>query len=136
MLKKLFILLFSVGLLFALEKEPFASQNNYETSFKQAVEKAQKANKGVYVFMIESYCPWCKKMAREVLSKESVNKALHKNFVPVVIMRDVDIYPKNYTVPGVPGHFFIDANNLDKFTRLVGYQKETAFKYIIEQNSH
>ncbi len=111
----------------------FAQKQGYITSYKKGLEEARKSGKPMMLVMVTHYCPWCRKFERATLSKKSINEAVHKNFVPVIINRDRAVYPKAFDVPRIPTVFFVDPKNEEGYWESPGYVKKSDFATVITE---
>jgi len=58
--------------------------------YPDALKKARKENKHVFVHFTATWCGWCKKMERETYTDTTVIKLLDKNFVCSKVWGDTD----------------------------------------------
>ena len=71
-------------------------------SWDDAMKKAQKENKMILVDAYTTWCGWCTKMEKDTYAKDSIQKLINANFVPVKINPEVTnvtykIGSKSYT---------------------------------------
>lgn len=114
--------------LFLFGSEEFGAQMKYEPTYKDALEKAKELNKPIALILVTSYCPWCRKLERQTLTKSEVDEQLHKDFVPVILNRDESVYPKKFFVPMVPTVVFIDPKNENAIYESIGFKHVKEFK--------
>lgn len=58
--------------------------------YPDALKKARKENKHVFVHFTATWCGWCKKMERETYTDTTIIKLLNKNFVCSKVWGDTD----------------------------------------------
>ena len=129
-MKLVFTLLFSLSL---FANEEFGAKMGYESNYQDALDKATKLNKPIAVIMVTSYCPWCRKLERQTLSKKDINDKLHESFVPVILNRDESSYPKNFYAPMVPTVFFVDPKTQKSLFESIGYKNVRDFKASLKE---
>ena len=122
------IVLSLVFSLFLFGSEEFGAQMKYEPTYQDALEKAKKINKPIALILVTDYCPWCRKLERQTLTKPDVDTQLHKNFVPVILNRDESIYPKKFSAPMVPTVVFVDPKNENAIYESIGFKHVKEFK--------
>ncbi len=114
-MKKLFILL-CLGFL-----SLHAAELDWAGSYQEAVQKAIKQQKNVMLLVTTTKCRWCRKLESTTLRDERVIKRLEKDYVSVHVTRDVDDYPEDLKVRGVPSTFFLDVNGKPIIKKVLGY---------------
>jgi len=97
----------------------FAPKSAYEKtelkwySMKEAQELAEKNNKKVFVFGQADWCHYCRKMEKEVFSKQDVVNTLNKYYYPVELTVDSDenifFQGETYTMSHISGMLGIDS---------------------------
>ncbi|KIM10317.1 MAG: hypothetical protein KU37_11000 [Sulfuricurvum sp. PC08-66] len=122
-----------MGMVWGLDPATFGNKMGYETSYEKALAKAQKEHKNIYLFMVTQHCPWCNKMSKEVLPIPALDAKIKAQYIPLVLDRDSDPYPEYLEAPGVPAHFFIDAKNPTRYSRVMGFQDQSAFEFLLMQ---
>jgi hypothetical protein len=100
---------------------------HYETDYDQARKKAMKNHKLLMLLVVKNDCGWCYKLAFSTLQTPKVKRELHKNFQSVLLNRDSDPIPNNYSCPVVPALYFIDPVDNEEVWRSKGYQKQKKF---------
>lgn len=110
----------------------FAQNMGYETEYKTALQKAKKEHKNLMLVLTTSYCPWCRKFETNVLSKEEVNKEVHKKYVPLILNRDKKEFPKQFKSTFTPVVYFIDASNETILHKVTGYNQREEFLYLLK----
>ena len=94
----------------------YSNETIWLHDYEQAIAKAKKEHKDVYLFIGADRCKFCKKYKEETLSDTAVMKRLAKDYVPVYLSRDQHLIPENYETDGVPRHYFIQANEKAYFS--------------------
>jgi thiol:disulfide interchange protein len=73
-------------------------------NYQDALKASEKNKKPIVVFFSAEWCPYCKKMEKEVLSDDTVQKSLQKvNFVKVDVDKERDIATK-FGIQKIPSH--------------------------------
>ena len=101
---------------------------NYEVSYEKALEKAQKQNKPIMMMIGQTDCPYCNKFEQKTLTRKSIHKKVVKNFIPLSVLRDKDIYPKQFKDIGVPTVLFINPKEQKTFYKSFGYKSKRDYK--------
>ena len=112
-----------------------AAALGYETDYAAAVAKAQKEHKNVMLVLVSGFCPWCRKFEQQVLRKEEVNTLVHRRYVPVILDKDKDAYPKRFNLSFTPIVQFIDPKTQQSYHRIVGYNEREAFLHWIKTDN-
>ncbi len=76
--------------------------------YDEALQEAAKTNKIVIVTVVSSTCHWCRKLESETLKTKVVENAINKDFIYVILNKDVDTIPPQLTHRMVPSTFFLD----------------------------
>lgn len=118
-MKKIFLLLFLVSLL-------FCQGIVFEKSYEAAMKKAAKENKPVMAVIVQTYCGWCKKFKERTLTSSDVIKAVNKNFVPLMLNKDYDEMPDDIRARMVPTTFFMDLNGEEIYST-IGFKSAKKF---------
>lgn len=116
-----------------INEDNFAQEMGYETSYEEAVKKAKKAKKNIMLVVVTNYCPWCRKFEQRVLLKKSVNDLVQKNYIPLILNKEKDKLPKNFSIPFSPVVYFIDFKSLKSYETVVGYNNKEEFLYLIKK---
>ena len=101
-MRLILLALLSTLLLSASDIANFAKEMQYETVYDVAKARAIKEKKPIMLVMVTHYCPWCRKFERRTLKKESINKRIHKEFIPLILNREAKKYPKQFYTPRIP----------------------------------
>jgi thioredoxin-related protein len=112
---------------------------DWDTGFKEA----QRLRKPVLVDVYTQWCGWCKRMDRDVYSREDVRAYLSKNFVAIKLdaeAPDVAHYgDREYTWRTLAGHFRITGypttiflrSNGDHVVSVPGYVEADKFQMLV-----
>ena len=115
-----------------INEENFASEMKYETNFDEAVKKSKKLQKNIMLVLVSNYCPWCRKFEQRVLLKEEVNTLIQKNYIPLILNREKDTFPKEFDASFTPIVHFIDYKTLKSYKNVIGYNNKDEFTYILK----
>jgi thiol-disulfide isomerase/thioredoxin len=83
----------------------------FQGTWMEAMEKADKEDKILFVDAFAKWCGPCKKMSREVFTQEEVGKFFNKNFINLKLdMEEADgvTFGHKYPVSAYPTLFFLD----------------------------
>lgn len=101
-------------------------------SFDNALKIAKEEDKIILLEVVATDCPFCDKMKNEVLSKESVQKAINKDFVLAKVNIDYDEMPLGLTEQMTPMFVFATADENVQDMRL-GFIEEENFLKLLEE---
>ena len=118
-----------------INEENFASEMKYETNFDEAVKKSKKLRKNIMLVLVSNYCPWCRKFEQRVLLKEDVNAIIQKNYIPLILNREKDPFPKEFDTGFTPIVHFIDHKTQKSYKSVVGYNNKDEFTYILKTDT-
>ena len=118
-----------------IDEENFASEMKYETNYEDAVKKSKKLHKNIMLVLVSNYCPWCRKFEQRVLLKEEVNAIIQKNYIPLIINREKDPFPKEFDTGFTPIVHFIDYKTQKSYKNVIGYNNKDEFTYILKSDS-
>lgn len=116
-----------------IDNNNFASQMKYENSYENAIKKAKKNKKDIMMVLVSNYCPWCRKFERNVLQQKNVNTLLHKKYIPLILNKDKDNFPKKYNKAFSPIVYFIDYKTLKSYESVIGYNNKDDFLHLINK---
>ena len=102
--------------------------NDYDTALKQA----QKENKDVYMLITSTACKWCRKFERITLSDKATIEGLEKNFIILVLTRNVDNIPSQFTAKRVPKHYFLTAKGEEIYSFLGFWNPDDFGSFVAE----
>ena len=118
-----------------INEENFASEMKYETNFDEAVKRAKKEQKNIMLVLVSNYCPWCRKFEQRVLLKKEVNAIIQKNYIPLILNREKDPFPKEFDTGFTPIVHFIDHKTQKSYKSVVGYNNKDEFTYILKTDT-
>jgi len=118
-----------------INEENFASEMKYETNFDDAVKKSKKLHKNIMLVLVSNYCPWCRKFEQRVLLKNEVNDLIQKNYIPLIINREKDPFPKEFDTGFTPIVHFIDYKTQKSYKNVIGYNNKDEFTYILKTDT-
>ena len=125
---KVFILFVLITLVLqAGSIEDFAADNGYEVSYEKALEKAKNEKKPIMLVMVTHYCPWCRKYEKNTLTKKSIKTLVSKKYVPLILNRSQQQFPKKFDTPRIPTTFFIDAKDERLIYSEMGFKTKSEF---------
>jgi uncharacterized protein YyaL (SSP411 family) len=101
---------FNVGALFSQE-EAEEDALTWFTSFDEAVEKADRENKYIFVLITApSWCKPCQFLESEIFTDSRVQAVLKSNYIPVKILDTNEEELENFDVLGFPTLYVYDDN--------------------------
>ena len=118
-----------------INEENFSSEMNYETNFDEAVKRSKKEKKNIMLVLVSNYCPWCRKFEQRVLLKEDVNAIIQKNYIPLILNREKDSFPKEFDTGFTPIVHFIDHQTQKSYKNVIGYNNKDEFTYILRTDT-
>ncbi len=92
---------------FLLVSSLLSADLEWPSDYKQALEKAKKEHKQVYMLITSQNCRWCRKFENKTLEDEQIMQKLQAKYVLLHIDRDKDFLPEKYKSKRVPRHYFI-----------------------------
>ena len=98
-------------------------------TFAEALAKAKVEDKLLFVDFYTTWCGPCKKMSKEIFTKEDVGEFFNKNFISLKIDAEKGEGPelaKKYEVSGFPTMIFFNADGSEN-KRLVGATPDAGF---------
>lgn len=112
--------------------------------FEKAVELAKKNDKKLIIDVYAQWCPWCRRLQREVYTDEAVQAYLKENFVLTRLdaeNRDETLRFKEYELSpaelstglgaeGFPTTVFLDSDG-EYITRLPGFLQAGEFLHVL-----
>lgn len=118
-----------------INEENFAAEMKYETSYKKAVKKAKRLKKNIMFVLVSNHCPWCRKFEQRVLLKKDVNDLIQNNYIPLILNKSTDKFPKKYNKAISPIVYFIDYKSLENYETTIGYNSRDEFLHILRKNN-
>ena len=88
----------------------YSNEEIWLHDYDQAIQKAKKEHKDIYLFIGADICNFCKKYKKQTLSDDAVMERLTKDYIPVYLSRDQHLIPDHFETYGVPRHYFLQAN--------------------------
>lgn len=131
-IKLLFTLLF-LAHTWLMADATFAQTYHYQTSFQEAKEKALATKKPLMLFFVTTSCPWCKKLENQTLSKEAIDTFIQTHFIPVILNKDTDAFPKFLNPVVTPTIFFLDAKADKPYYDIIGYKSAAEFSELMQE---
>ncbi|WP_426478087.1 thioredoxin family protein [Chryseobacterium sp. CBSDS_008] len=108
----------------------FAQQIKFEENrFSEALAKAKRENKLVFLDSYTSWCAPCKLMVNKIFSLPSVSDYYNSNFICTQFDMEKGEGPalaKKYKVGSYPTYLFVDGNG-EEVHRALGYMEENEF---------
>lgn len=101
----------------------------FKGTWQEALAKAKKTNKLLFVDAFATWCGPCKMMDKKVFVKKEVGEYFNKNFIPVKInVESTNGRPiaTKYQVSAMPTYLFVDGNGKLVYRKL-GYMKPDQF---------
>jgi hypothetical protein len=117
---------FSLNLFAASEK--LVEKANYESSYEESIKKAQELNMPVMMVVGQKGCPYCSKFYNKTLTRKSIKNLVHKDFIPLSVLRFTDSFPKRFVTKGVPTVLFLDPKEEKVFYKSFGYKSKGEYK--------
>lgn len=117
-----------------INEQNFASEMGYETNYDEAVKKAQKLKKNIMLVLVSNFCPWCRKFEQRVLLKNEVNAIVQKNYVPLILNKEKDTFPKEFDTGFTPIIHFIDYKTQKSYHNVIGYNNKDEFTYLLRSD--
>jgi len=118
-----------------IDENNFASEMKYETNYEEAVKKSKKLHKNIMLVLVSNYCPWCRKFEQRVLLKKEVNEIIQKNYIPLIINREKEPFPKEFDTGFTPIVHFIDYKTQKSYKNVIGYNNKDEFTYILKTDT-
>ncbi|MBD3789592.1 MAG: thioredoxin family protein [Campylobacterales bacterium] len=117
-----------------ISRESFVQTMQYETAYQTALIKAKKVNKPLMVFMTMNYCPWCRKLESQVLSKPSVDEDVKRYFVPLMLNFSEKKFPEFLNeIAMTPTLYVIDPKTEKIEQSFVGYNNHEDFLQFLKK---
>lgn len=104
----------------------------YETNYEEAVKRAKKERKNILLVLVSNYCPWCRKFEDKVLMDVEVNKTIQSKYVPLILNKEKDEFPKEFNSSFTPIMHFLDYKTLKSYKKIIGYNNKDEFTYFIK----
>jgi len=118
-------------LIFALLSS-LSADFDWPSDYDEALVKAKKEKKDVYLFIGSAYCRYCEKMKKTTFADKDVLKRLDKDFVSIYMSRDIDDIPSQFKTKPVPRHYFLTDKGEVIYTTIGSRSKEAFFELLDE----
>ena len=113
--------------------ETFAKEMGYETNYEAALTKAKKEGKEIMLFMITSYCPWCRKLENRILSQVDIDAQVKAKYVPLMLNLDTDKFPEQFAKTRFTPIIYIVNSTTEKIEhKFVGYSARNEFLRLLK----
>lgn len=132
-MKNLLLIVLLSMVMFAQSYQEFALKYGYETNYEKALTRAKKEKKEILMVQVSNYCPWCRKLEKRTLADSKIDKAIHKDYIPLIVNRQEKTLHKRFDTPIIPVTYIIDYKDDSKFIDLRGYQGKNEFLTFIEK---
>lgn len=110
-----------------------ASSINWEKDYENAIEKAKKQHKAIFVMVSSPTCPECNYMKKHVFTKDEIKNFVNKNFISYQFDISDKNIPQQMQFWGIPRFYFsMDGENVYKKT--MGGLKADKFMTLIKEN--
>jgi thiol-disulfide isomerase/thioredoxin len=117
-----------------LTHKNFAEHMGYETDYKVALARAKKEGKELFIFMSTSYCPWCRKIEKRMLSKTEINKKIQKNYIALKLNFSRKNFPKQFReINLTPTLYTVDPKSEKILGAFVGYSSRDDFLHLLDK---
>jgi thioredoxin-related protein len=126
------VLLMTISLGFSSNLE-FANEYTYSTNYQESLSKAKISNQPLMILFVTTSCPWCKKLENQTLSKEYINSFVQANFIPLILDKEKDSFPKHLEPQVVPTVHFINPKNEQSFGQILGYKPHKEFYELLQK---
>ena len=117
----------------SLGKKGFAEALGYETNYEEAMKRAKKEHKDVMLVLVANFCPWCRKFEERVLLKKEVNALIQKKYIPLILNKEADAFPKALDMSFTPIVHFISYKTQKSYKSVVGYNNRDEFIYLLKK---
>lgn len=119
--------------LFANDYKKFAKDMGYALEYEKALQTAKEEKKDLMLVMVANFCPWCIKLEKKVLKKDSINEKVHKKYIPLILNREEGKFPKQFETEMIPTVYFVDHQTGKIKTKVVGYNNKQDFINIVNE---
>jgi len=118
----------------AVSHEDFAKAMQYETAYKTALAKAKQEHKPLMIFMTTTYCPWCRKLESQVLSKKKYHHTIMQRYVPLMLNYDAKNFPAQFLKEKMtPVIYIVDAVSEKIEDKFVGFNNRDGFLRLLNK---
>jgi thioredoxin-related protein len=110
-----------------------AASINWEKDYENAIEKAKKENKAIFVMVSSPTCPECNYMKKHVFTKDKIKKFINKNFISYQFDISDGNIPQQMQFWGIPRFYFsMDGENV--YNKTMGGLKADKFMAFIKKS--
>jgi thiol-disulfide isomerase/thioredoxin len=118
----------------SVSHETFATDMGYETNYQTALVKAKKEGKEIMLFMISSYCPWCRKLENRILSQVEIDAKIKAKYIPLVLNLDTDKFPKQFAKTRfTPILYVVNSKDENIAHQFSGYNNRDGFLHLLNK---
>ena len=118
-----------------INDQDFATAMGYGTNYEAALKRAKKEHKNIMLVMVTNSCPWCRKFEQRVLLKKDVNQLVQKHYIPLLINKDKDRYPKELDRSFTPIVHFISYKTAKSYALSIGYNNRETFWQLLKKGA-
>ena len=104
----------------------------WPSDYEEALERAKKEKKDVYLFVGSANCRYCEKLKTGLFSKKEVLDRLKKDYVLLYMSRDIDDIPSQFEVKPVPRHYFLTSEGKIIYTT-IGSRSVEGFYELLDE---
>lgn len=116
-----------------LTHKNFAEHMGYETDYKVALARAKKEGKELLIFMSTSYCPWCRKLEKRLLSKTDIDNNIKAKYIPLKLNFSKKNFPNQFKeIALTPTLYIVDPKSEKIVHQFVGYSNREGFLEVLK----
>ena len=119
-------------LLFFFGMSLWGAEIAWNSSYAQALAKAQKENKPLMVLITSEQCRWCRKLENTTLQEDEIVARINSKFQAVNGTKDKTNYPKNLSAKMVPMSYFLDPKTGKVLYSIPGYWGSEDYNSILD----
>ena len=100
-----------------------ASSLQWSNNYHMARQQAKKENKNVILFVASKVNPSCEYMEIDMFNNEEVSKYINKDYIPVKLYIEDDVFPKGLIFYSAPSIYFLTPKGKyfdKKYHRIIG----------------
>lgn len=110
-----------------------AASINWEKDYENAIEKAKKEDKAIFVMVSSPTCPECNYMKKHVFTKNEIKNFVNKNFISYQFDISDENIPQQMQFWGIPRFYFsMDGENV--YNKTMGGLKADKFMEFIKES--
>lgn len=99
----------------------FGADIKWEKDYSSAIAKAKSANKPVMFIVSNHNCRFCLQFETTTLKDRKVVQKLNSDFISSVVYIDENpVFPRQLSVPGTPGTWFLKPSGEPMFEPVMG----------------